>query len=161
MRDSLEATGEAVLFVDLRPNVTVEELAQNLSKSRGKQSMTNFLRKAAKLSPLAIGLLQEAALASSKQLATYEHSTLAALIKAVPIRLIQTGPIERAISTAGGIALQEVDENFMLSTMPGVFTAGEMLDWEAPTGGYLLQACFATGVAAGNGVIKWLQREKI
>lgn len=160
LRDSLEVTGEAVLFVDLRPNVTAEELAQNLSKSRGKQSMTNFLRKAAKLSPLAIGLLQEAALVSSKQLTTYGPSTLAALIKAVPIHLVQTGPIERAISTAGGIALQEVDENFMLSTMPGVFTAGEMLDWEAPTGGYLLQACFATGVAAGNGVIKWLQREK-
>ena len=83
-------------------------------------------------------------------------TALAALIKKVPVRLTGTGPIARAISTAGGIALDEIDEHFMLRRLPGVFVAGEMLDWEAPTGGYLLQASFSTAVAAGRGALRWL-----
>ncbi len=83
-------------------------------------------------------------------------AALAALIKGVPVRLTATAPIERAISTAGGIAFDELDAHFMLRRMPGVFVAGEMLDWEAPTGGYLLQACFSTGAAAAKGAIEWL-----
>ena len=85
-------------------------------------------------------------------------AALAALIKAVPVRLTGTAPIARAISTAGGVALDEVDDAFMLRRLPGVFVAGEMLDWEAPTGGYLLQASFATGAAAGRGALQWLER---
>jgi len=84
-------------------------------------------------------------------------AAIAALIKAVPIRLTATASIERAISTAGGIAFDELDLHFMLRHLPGVFVAGEMLDWEAPTGGYLLQACFSTGTAAAKGAIEWLE----
>ena len=83
---------------------------------------------------------------------------MAGLIKAVPLTLTGTAPNDRAISSAGGIAFDEIDEHFMLRKKPGVFVAGEMLDWEAPTGGYLLQACFATGAAAGRGAVGWLKR---
>jgi predicted flavoprotein YhiN len=98
-------------------------------------------------------------MASAERLAMQSPAALAALIKAVPVRLTGIAPVARAISTAGGIALDEVDENFMLRRRPGVFIAGEMLDWEAPTGGYLLQACFATGAAAGRGVLGWVGRK--
>jgi predicted flavoprotein YhiN len=94
-------------------------------------------------------------MSSAERLSAKSPAALAALIKAVPVRLTGIAPIARAISTAGGIAFDEVDENFMLRQRPGVFVAGEMLDWEAPTGGYLLQACFATGAAAGRGVLEW------
>ncbi len=123
---------------------------------RGKQSLSNFLRKATDLSPVAIGLLREAAIASGQTLASLSPEQLAALINAVPIKLTGTAPLARVISTAGGIALDELDDSFMLRRLPGVFAAGEMLDWEAPTGGYLLQASFATGAAAGRGVLRWL-----
>jgi predicted flavoprotein YhiN len=111
------------------------------------------------LSPVAIGLLQEAARASGASLASMSPADLAKLINAVPIELTGVAPIARAISTAGGIAFSELDSDFMLRRLPGVFAAGEMLDWEAPTGGYLLQASFATGAAAGRGVLKWLERK--
>jgi hypothetical protein len=100
--------------------------------------------------------LQEAAHASSISLASCSAEKLAELINAVPLQLAGIAPIARAISTAGGVAFDEIDADFMLRRLPGVFVAGEMLDWEAPTGGYLLQACFATGVAAGQGAAKWL-----
>jgi len=114
------------------------------------------LRKAASLSPAAIGLLREAAVAAPLQLSELAPMALASLIKAVPIRLVGIEPIAKAISTAGGISFDEIDANFMLRRRPGNFVAGEMLDWEAPTGGYLLQACFATGAAAGRGALQWL-----
>ena len=95
-------------------------------------------------------------MASSQHLASMEPAALADLVKAVPVRLTGTAPISRDISTAGGIAFDEVDERFLVRRRPGVFAAGEMLDWEAPTGGYLLQASFATGAAAGRGVVKRL-----
>jgi uncharacterized flavoprotein (TIGR03862 family) len=153
LRDTVAASGEAVLHVALRPDLDAGRLEGKLAAPRGKQSLSSFLRKALRLSPAAIGLLQEAALASSTHLADLPAPALARLVNAVPVRLTGTAPIERAISSAGGIPLAEVDENFMLRRRPGVFVAGEMLDWEAPTGGYLLQACFATGAAAARGVL--------
>jgi hypothetical protein len=108
------------------------------------------------LSPVGIGLMQETAMASGRPLATLSPAELAHLVNAIPVQLTGVASIERAISTAGGIAFDELDDHFMLRKLPGVFAAGEMLDWEAPTGGYLLQASFATGAAAGRGVLRWL-----
>lgn len=155
LREALATAGEAIVHVDLRPELALERLEQKLAAPRAKQSMSTFLRKAASLSPAAIGLLHEAAMAASMPVSAMTPAALAQLIKAVPIRLTGTAPITRAISTAGGIALDEIDDRFMLRRRPGVFAAGEMLDWDAPTGGYLLQACFATGVAAGRGALQW------
>ena len=107
---------------------------------------------------MAIGLLQEAAIASGVSLSQLSAAELAAWINAVPVQLNGVAPIARAISTAGGIRFDELDDDLMLRRLPGVFAAGEMLDWEAPTGGYLLQASFATGAAAGRGVLKWLEK---
>jgi uncharacterized flavoprotein (TIGR03862 family) len=148
--------GRATLHIALRPDLDSKELIAKLSAPRGKQSFSNFLRKAVSLSPVAIGLLQEAAKASGTPLASLSPSDLAGLINAVPIELTGAAPIARAISTAGGIAFSELDADFMIRRLPGVFAAGEMLDWEAPTGGYLLQAAFATGAAAGRGALKYL-----
>jgi uncharacterized flavoprotein (TIGR03862 family) len=156
LRDAVLHDGQATLLVALRPDIGTGDLARKLSAPRGKQSLANFLRKAASLSPVAIGLLQEVAKASGLSLASMPPGDLARLINAVPITLIGVAPIARAISSAGGIALGELDANYMIRRLPGVFAAGEMLDWEAPTGGYLLQASFATGAAAGKGVLNWL-----
>ncbi|MEJ2229352.1 MAG: TIGR03862 family flavoprotein [Alphaproteobacteria bacterium] len=158
LRDAIERQREAgaVLHFDLRPGQTVEALAARLQRPRGKASLANFLRKAAKLSPLETGILQEAALDLPGQLAAMSPQALAAFIKAVPVRLTAPASIERAISTAGGVMFDALDEAVMLCARPGVFASGEMLDWEAPTGGYLLQACFATGAAAARGALAWL-----
>jgi uncharacterized flavoprotein (TIGR03862 family) len=158
LRDAIAASGEAILQIDLRPDSTGDELERRLAAPRGKQSLSNFLRKTLNLSPAAIGLLQETAISSRTPLSGLDHAALAALIKAVPVRLVDTAPIARAISTAGGVAFEEVDEHFMLRHRSGTFVAGEMLDWEAPTGGYLLQAAFATGAAAGRGALQWIAR---
>jgi uncharacterized flavoprotein (TIGR03862 family) len=156
LREAIVKSGEAVLSVALRPDLGMDELAMRSSAPRGKQSLSNFLRKALNLSPVAIGLLQEAAISSGQLLSSLSPQSLAELINAVPVKLTGIAPIARAISTAGGISFDELDADFMLRKLPGVFTAGEMLDWEAPTGGYLLQASFATGAAAGKGALKWL-----
>jgi len=158
LREAIAKFGEATLLIALRPDLKTSDLVARLSASRGKQSLSNSLRKAAKLSPVAIGLLQEAAIANGQPLASLSLEDLAALINAVPVKLTGVAPIARAISTAGGIGFDELDENYMLQRLPGVFAAGEMLDWEAPTGGYLLQASFATGAAAGRGALRWLKR---
>jgi hypothetical protein len=158
LREAIMAAGKATLHVALRPDLTSVELTARLSAPRGKQSFSNYLRKAAHLSPAGIGLLQEVALASAGSLSAISPATLADLINAVPIKLDGTAPITRAISTAGGISFDELDADFMIRRLPGVFAAGEMLDWEAPTGGYLLQASFATGAAAGRGALKYLCR---
>jgi uncharacterized flavoprotein (TIGR03862 family) len=160
LREAIASHGHAVLLIDLVPDRNVTSLEQKLRAPRNKQSLANVLRKALSLSPVAIGLLQEAAVASSTRLSELPPQALAGLIKAVPVRLVGVEPIARAISTAGGIAFNEVDEHFMLRRRPGTFVAGEMLDWEAPTGGYLLQACFATGVAAGRSALQFLQRAR-
>ncbi|WP_445487505.1 NAD(P)/FAD-dependent oxidoreductase [Rhodopseudomonas sp. RCAM05734] len=156
LRDAVVASGKATLNVALRPDMEAGELIAKLSASRGKQSLSTLLRKAVHLSPVGIGLLQEAAMASGTTLAALSTASLAGLINAVPIALTGIAPIARAISSAGGIAFDELDADYMLTKLPGVFAAGEMLDWEAPTGGYLLQASFATGAAAGRGALKWL-----
>jgi uncharacterized flavoprotein (TIGR03862 family) len=145
LRDAIAAQGAATLHLDLRPDADVDALASRLARARDKQSMSSFLRKSAGLAPVAIALLREV----SPQLPA-EPEALAALIKAVPVQLSAARPIERAISSAGGIALDELDDGLMLKKMPGVFACGEMLDWEAPTGGYLLQASMATGFVAGR-----------
>jgi uncharacterized flavoprotein (TIGR03862 family) len=157
LREAIDSTGRATLHVALRPDLEPSDLVTKISAPKGKQSLSNFLRKAAGLSPVAIGLLQEAAKTSGVSLSSLSAADLAHLINAVPIELTGVAPIARAISTAGGIAFGEVDSDFMLRRLPGVFAAGEMLDWEAPTGGYLLQASFATGAAAGRGALKWLE----
>jgi uncharacterized flavoprotein (TIGR03862 family) len=153
LREAIARDGTATLEVDLRPDLGDETLRVRLARPRGKQSRTTFLRKAAGLAPPAIALVNEVL---ARRAEAPDAAALAALIKALPLTLIGTAPIARAISSAGGIAFDEIDATFMLRKKPGVFVAGEMLDWEAPTGGYLLTACFATGVAAAKGAMKWL-----
>ncbi len=158
LRDAIERDKEATLTMDLRPGLAAPELEAALSRPREKQSLSNVLRKAVKLAPVAVGLLHDATRRSGKPLAAATPAELAAMIKSVPVRLTATAPIERAISTAGGVPFAELDGRFMLHRKPGVFVAGEMLDWEAPTGGYLLQGCFSTGAAAARGALAWLVR---
>jgi uncharacterized flavoprotein (TIGR03862 family) len=154
LRDAILAEGAATLSVDLRPGVALKELITRLETPRGSQSMTNHLRKYGGLSSLAIGLVYETT--PLHLLQKMRPEKIAALIKTCPLRLTATTSIDRAISTAGGICRDALNEYFMLHQLPGVFAAGEMLDWEAPTGGYLLQADFSTAVAAANGLIKWI-----
>ena len=158
LREAVLSSGQATLHIALRPDLKTSDLVARLSAPRGKQTFSNWLRKAAQLSPVAIGLLQEAAVLAGVPLSALSPENLAERINAVPIKLSGVASIARAISTAGGIVFNELDADFMIRRLPGVFAAGEMLDWEAPTGGYLLQACFATGAAAGRGVLKWLDR---
>jgi uncharacterized flavoprotein (TIGR03862 family) len=154
LRDAIQAEGSATIRVDLRPDVPMAVLADRLGGPRRSQSLANTLRKQAGLPPEAIGLVQEALHGGSP------GDDLAGLIKALPIRLVAAAPIERAISAAGGVRMDALDTRLMLRDRPGVFAAGEMLDWEAPTGGYLLQACFSTGVAAAQGALAWLESHR-
>jgi uncharacterized flavoprotein (TIGR03862 family) len=160
LREAIAAQGEAIVRIDLRPDITGAALERRLGAPRGKQSLATFLRKTVALAPAAVGLLHEATVESSERLSIMAPAALATLIKAVPVRLTGVAPLASAISTAGGIAFDELDERFMLRRRPGVFVAGEMLDWDAPTGGYLLQAAFATGAAAGHGALEWLKRSQ-
>ena len=152
LRDAIERDGTAALTVDLRPDLGVEALAGRLAKPRGKDSATNWLRKVAGLSPVAVGLLREI---PGELPAGAEK--LAKRIKAVRLTLTGVQGLARAISSAGGVRMDQVDAGLMLTAMPGVFVAGEMLDWEAPTGGYLLQASMASGVVVADGVVRWLE----
>jgi uncharacterized flavoprotein (TIGR03862 family) len=161
IRDVIHRDGAANVMIDLMPEVSAAKLTERLSKSRGKQSLSNFLRKTTHLSAASLALLREAALANALPLPTLNAEKLAALIKAAPVKLTGVQPMATAISTAGGVSFSELDEGFMLKRYPGIFVAGEMLDWDAPTGGYLLQASFATGVAAARGAIAWLQPPKV
>jgi uncharacterized flavoprotein (TIGR03862 family) len=153
IRAALDRDGAAVLQVDLRPDLDAAGLAARVDGHRRGRSLANVLRQSAGLSPAAAGLVQEALHAGQP------HDSLSALIKGVAIRVTALQPIARAISSAGGILLDELDDGLMLRRLPGVFAAGEMLDWEAPTGGYLLQGCFSTGVLAARGVVAWLDRQ--
>ena len=152
LRDALETEGRAVLHLDLAPGKTLERLTADLSRPRGRDSLANHMRRRAGIEGVKAGLLRE--------LLPFETLTatgqLAAAIKHLPLPVTATRPLDEAISTAGGVAFAALDENLMLRDLPGVFCAGEMLDWEAPTGGYLLTACFATGRAAGQGACAWL-----
>lgn len=152
LREALARDGQAILTIDLRPDLSEPELATRLARRRPGETLSNHLRKAAGLSLVAAAVLREAA---SGPLPAAPDA-LARLIKAAPLRLTGMASLARAISTAGGVRADDVDVDFMLKRLPGVFVAGEMLDWEAPTGGYLLQACFATGVAAAEGIERFL-----
>jgi len=152
IRDALEAGGPARLWIDLRPDLRAADLAARIAATPADQSLANRLRKALHMTPLETNLLREA---HGKALPA-DPVALAEAIKGAPLTLRAIRPIDRAISTAGGVALEAVDDDLMLKARPGVFVAGEMLDWEAPTGGYLLQASFATGIAAAEGALAWL-----
>jgi len=150
LRDAIERDGWATLTIDLKPDLGVAALAARLRRRKGESTST-LLRRAG-LTPAAIALARETGPLPDAA------EALAARIKQVEIRLSAPAPIARAISSAGGVRWAEIDETFMLKQLPGVFVAGEMIDWEAPTGGYLLQACFATGRAAGVGAAAWIGR---
>ena len=148
VRDALRE-GPVVIDVDLRPDLDDAALAARLAVPARGRSLGNFLRQEVGLTPVAIGLVQEA-----RHGAAGGERPLASLIRAVPVLVTGVQPIGRAISSAGGIAFSEITEGFELRARPGTFVAGEMLDWEAPTGGYLLQGCFSTGVAAAKAVLE-------
>ena len=145
IRDALIADGRASIVLDLKPGMTEAELATALSATRKGDSLTNRLRKGGGLPPVAIGLLREG---HGKDLPA-DPAALARAIKAVPLTVTGARPIEKAISSAGGVLFDVLDADLMVKDLPGLFVAGEMIDWEAPTGGYLLQACFSTGRMAG------------
>jgi uncharacterized flavoprotein (TIGR03862 family) len=152
MRDEIEANGKAVMHLDLKPDRTLEWLMDKLSRPRGKRSLASYLEKSLGIYGVKAGLLRE--FVSKEDFMNAER--LAGFIKALPVPLTAPRPLDEAISSAGGVTFESLDKKLMLRSIPGVFCAGEMLDWEAPTGGYLLTACFSSGVAAGNGVLDWL-----
>jgi uncharacterized flavoprotein (TIGR03862 family) len=153
LREGLENDGQARIELDLAPDQSLDRLTRELAKPRGSRSMASHLRRRARIEGVKAGLLREVAGPEAWQ----EPARLAQLIKALPLSLTATRPLDEAISTAGGVPEAALDKWLMLKALSGVFCAGEMLDWEAPTGGYLLNACFASGFAAGNGVHDWLQ----
>lgn len=152
IRERINATGSATLLLDLLPDRSQAQIAGALARPRGSQSMAKHLHRQLKLDGAKAALLRELTAAETFQ----DPQALAAAIKALPIPLVRPRPLDEAISSAGGVPFEALDENLMLRQLPGVFCAGEMLDWEAPTGGYLLTACFATGRAAAEGVLRWL-----
>jgi uncharacterized flavoprotein (TIGR03862 family) len=149
LREHIARAGAAVLHIDLRPDVPLQRLYDKLADRRPGQSMANLLRRAG-LSPAAATLVREVAAGPLPS----DPEKLARLVKDAPLRLAGVQPLARAISTAGGIAWSCVGDDLQLTALPGVWAAGEMLDWEAPTGGYLLQACFATGVVAADAMLR-------
>ena len=153
MRDALETKNKAVMLLDMAPDRAREWLVAQLSKPRGSRSMASHLEKTVGLKGVKVGLLHE--FMPKEDFANAEK--LADFIKQMPIPLTATRPLDEAISSAGGVTFEALDKNLMLRNLPGIFCAGEMLDWEAPTGGYLLTACFASGRAAGAGVMQWLE----
>lgn len=153
LRDAFDRDGHATLLLDLTPGRDAERLATDLARQDRKASFSTRLKKAANLDGVKIALLREVAPEANH----LDASELANLIKALPLAVHRPRPIAEAISTAGGVSLDAVDAQFMLTSRPGTFVAGEMLDWEAPTGGYLLTACFATGIAAADGIHRWLK----
>jgi uncharacterized flavoprotein (TIGR03862 family) len=154
LREQIENNGKASLSIDLAPNKTRGELQEVLFRPRGKNSLANHLRKTVKISGVKAGLLREFGAFDVFKSA----ELLADLIKSIPITLTTSQPMERAISSAGGISFDALDENLMIKAMPGVFASGEMLNWDAPTGGYLLTACLALGKGAAEGSVKWLKK---
>lgn len=154
LREQIRERGAATLLLDLVPGYSCTVLAERLAAPRGKHSIGDWLRRRAGLDPTKCALVFE--LTGKATLA--DPVALAARLKALPLQLGAPRPIAEAISTAGGVRLEALDESLMLRALPGVFCAGEMLDWEAPTGGYLLNACFASGLLAGRGAARWLRK---
>lgn len=154
LRDELDGKGTASLIVDLAPGRPLERIAADLARQDRKASLSNRLRKGAGLDAVKAALVRELA----QQDALQDPQRLAGQIKALPIPLTATRPIAEAISSAGGISFDAIDDGYMLKALPGLFAAGEMLNWEAPTGGYLLTACMATGKAAAAGMRAWLEK---
>ena len=158
IRDEITRAGSATVFVDLVPGRDEARLTEGLAHGRGTRSLPNHLREHAGLDGVKAALLRERHDAAGlARLVAEAPRQLARELKAWPITLKAPRPVEEAISTAGGVRLEALDERLMLAALPGVFCAGEMLDWEAPTGGYLLSACFASGRVAGLGVLDWWQ----
>ena len=155
IRDEIYANGTATVLLDLKPDRTLDWLTEKLSRPRGSRSLASYLEKTLGIKGVNAGLLREFV---SKEDFT-DAKRLAEFIKALPVPFAAPRPLDEAISTAGGVTFEALDENLMLKNLPGIFCAGEMLDWEAPTGGYLLTACFSSGVAAGNGVLKYLSEK--
>lgn len=152
LREEIYSKGSATATLDLAPDRSIEWLVERLSKPRGSRTMASHLEKTVGIKGLKAGLLRE--FVSKEDFANMER--LAACIKTLPLPLIAPRPLDEAISSAGGVRFEELDEHLMIRSLPGVFCAGEMLDWEAPTGGYLITACMASGYTAGLGVLKWL-----
>ncbi len=151
LREAIDHDGRCAITIDLHPDLTTDRLVERLSLRRPKDSVSSTLRRTLGLTPVAAAVLREL----TGNLIPSDLPAMAAFVKAVPLVVYATMPIDRAISTAGGVALTEVDDHFMLRRLPGNFVAGEMLDWEAPTGGYLLQAAISTGHAAATGAAAW------
>lgn len=149
LRDCIARDGETTLWLDLAPGRDLERLRRDLAKTRSKRSIGEHLRRQTGLDAVKIALVFE----TLSREATNDMEMIAATIKRLPLRLRRARPITEAISTAGGVRLQALDDALQSTAMPGVFCAGEMLDWEAPTGGYLLTACFASGLMAGRGAV--------
>jgi hypothetical protein len=156
LREQIAATGTAVINLDLAPGKDKQFLIDRVSQPRGKNTLANHLRKRIGIDGVKAGLLRE--VLSNEDFD--DPARLCAAVKALPVKLVAARPLDEAISSAGGVAFEALDKRLMIRSMPGVFCAGEMLDWEAPTGGYLLTACFASGRVAGVGVSAWLQRDK-
>lgn len=154
LREEILAKGSAILRLDLAPDRELRRLVEELSRPRGKRTMATHLRRHAHIEGVKAGLLRE--FMPKQEL--LDPARLGAAIKSLPVTVVAPRPLEEAISTAGGVAFETLDERLMIRSLPGVFCAGEMLDWEATTGGYLLTACFATGRAAGAGAVEWLTR---
>jgi len=155
IREAINAYGSATVHIDLLPGRPVDKLQAALSKPRGSRSMAKHLHSQVGIDGVKAALLRELSDAATFN----DPALLAQAIKALPLTLVKTRPLDEAISSAGGVTFEALDERLMLKALPGVFCAGEMLDWEAPTGGYLLTGCFASGRAAGLGVMQWLQRK--
>lgn len=156
IREAINQQGEATILIDLLPGKPVDKIQAALAKPRGSRSMSKHLHSQLGIDGVKAALLRELAPAECFN----DPAQLAQAIKALPLKLIKARPLDEAISSAGGVRFEAVDENLMLRQLPGVFCAGEMLDWEAPTGGYLLTACFASGRAAGLGVLSWLKAKR-
>jgi uncharacterized flavoprotein (TIGR03862 family) len=156
VRDEIAARGEAVIHLDLAPDWLQPDLVDKLARPRGSRSVASHLARTIGIKGVRAGLLWELL---PRQVFD-DPQRLATAIKDLPLTLVAPRPLEEAISSAGGVVFEELDEYLMIRCMPGVFCAGEMLDWEAPTGGYLLTACFATGRAAGRGALAWLDQQK-
>ena len=159
LREEININGTAELTLDLKPDFNFEEIKKRLQKPILKLSISNYLRKTLNLSDVAIGLLMESP--ERKNFNSFSPEQFTEIIKFYKLNLKKTFVIERAISTAGGVTFNSIDENFMLINKPNVFIAGEMLDWEAPTGGYLLQACLSNGAYVANNIIKNYKQIKL